>query len=150
MSETDEVAIEIARRAEFERQRARERVGINAAAEAGVFAPGEPPELKMVREARAWQTEQWEIQNRPLDYAGIPTYSTDSAPQVGDTVAAAWEGTHLSVPLATSLTEPIDVDEIKDVPERPNASRATDVSVDEPAPAPVLEGGTVMENEVDE
>ncbi len=65
-----------ARRAR-EIQRQREMVGINGAAEAGVFSPGRPKELDVVDQARRWQAEQWALETRPLDYTAVPVTFDD-------------------------------------------------------------------------
>ena len=97
-----------AERAAFEAQRARERTGINGAAEAGVFDSSEPPELARVREAQAWQEAQFERENRPLDFTKVPVFSTDSAPRAGDTVPASWDEDALAPIDEQHLTPPLD------------------------------------------
>lgn len=78
------------------RQRERERLGINSAAEAGVFSTSEPPELKLVRERDAWMAEQFDRANRPQDFTAIPVMHEDGPERSGPAItprviAADWD-----------------------------------------------------------
>ena len=79
-------------RASAERQRNRERLGINAAAEMGVFDKGRPKELDLVEQRDKWFAEQWEREMSPTRYTEIPVLKEDGpAQQQERIVAASWD-----------------------------------------------------------
>lgn len=140
------------RRQAYEAQRGRERTGINGAAEAGVFDPTEPPELRMVREAQEWQARQFEAANRGTSFTEIPTYAADAGPVLG-----AGHGETVMVPEAEPagpqveehLTAPIDDDELAATEQAARVERARAAGVETFTP-PMAEQSAVEFNMVNE
>lgn len=83
---------EMAQRQAAERQRIRERLGINAAAEMGVFDKGRPKELDVVAQRDAWLAEQFDRETNPNRYTNIPILHDDGPPTQREVVVAAdWD-----------------------------------------------------------
>ena len=68
---------EMAQRQAAEKQRNRERLGINAAAEMGVFDKARPKELDLVEQRDRWLAEQFERETNPDRYTNIPILHED-------------------------------------------------------------------------
>lgn len=89
-NDDDPVAARAAREA-YIRQREREKLGINAAAEMGVFDPGRPKELDLVEQRDRYLAAQWEREFRPQDHTApsmIPV-SRDDGPARDDGIVAS-------------------------------------------------------------
>lgn len=103
-----------------QRQRNKERTGINAAAALGVFDSGEPPELALVRARDAELEEQNRRATRPQDYTAIPTYDTDSAeaiavPNVSMPIGETYIGHVVGPTVTTELPHTPSEDEAADI-----------------------------------